>query len=98
MTPQKFKRKQDIVKWLKLKCNDFTDYQLKQAVEAFFKNISTALIVGHKIEIRGLGTILVKTKEKKMVRNPKTNQQVEIKRPKRLYFRVSKSLLRSLNS
>ena len=98
MTRRKIKRKQDIINWLKFNCSNFTNYQIEQAIEVFFKNISNALTAGHKVELRGLGTILVKTRKKMMARNPRTNQWAEVKCPKRLHFRASRTLLKKLNA
>ena len=72
--------------------------QVERAVDLFFEEISTALVCGDRVELRGFGSMVVRKRSSNYVRNPKTNEKVLVGDRGSLYFRASKGLLGSLNA
>jgi integration host factor subunit beta len=83
--------KADLVNALKNK-NGFTRQQAERIVDIFFNTMAEALSNGERVEIRGFGSIFVKSYKSYTGRNPKTGEPVNVK-PKRLpFFRCGKEL------
>ncbi len=61
-------------------------------VDAVFLGISTALVVGDNVMLKGFGTFKVKATKPRMGRNPKTGKAVEIPAGRKVSFSVSKEL------
>jgi len=64
----------------------------------FFKKIVKGLQDGHKIEIRGFGTLTKKINKAKYVRNPKTNEKLFKKENYKIHFKIGKILHKKINS
>ena len=63
-----------------------------EIVDVVFDAMSQALISGERIEIRGLGSFVVKQYDGYLGRNPKTGEKIEVP-PKRLpLFKAGKEL------
>ena len=71
--------------------------QMEKIIETIFEEISTALICGDRVEIRGFGSFVVKKRIKSKVRNPKSGIIIEANDRGTVYFRASKELLKALN-
>jgi len=57
-----------------------------------FASMTGALVEGYRIEIRGLGSFVIKDYESYTGRNPKTGEPITV-RPKKLpFFKVGKEL------
>lgn len=83
--------KADLVNELKNQ-NGFTRQQAEIIVDIFFDTMADALARGERVEIRGFGSVFVKSYKTYIGRNPKTGQPVQVK-PKRLpFFRCGKEL------
>lgn len=71
------------------------DISLKRAeeiVNLIFSSMTDAMIEGDRIEIRGLGSFVIKNYETYTGRNPKTGESIKV-RPKKLpFFKVGKEL------
>lgn len=64
----------------------------EDVVHLIFDAMTTALIQGERIEIRGLGSFVVKHYGAYTGRNPRTGESISV-RPKRLpFFKVGKEL------
>lgn len=72
--------------------------QIEGAVESIFNEVSTALVCGDRVEIRGFGSMVVKKRAKGKVRNPKSGQVIEANDRGSLYFRASRELIKVLNT
>ncbi len=71
---------------------------LEGIVDAFFGEISRALVNGDRVELRGFGTFSVKERAARVGRNPRTGESVEVS-PKRLpFFKSGKELRDRLNA
>jgi integration host factor subunit beta len=64
----------------------------EEVVRLIFDQLFEAIVRGDRIEIRGLGSFIVKTYGSYVGRNPRTGESIQV-RPKRLpFFKVGKEL------
>ena len=71
---------------------------VEKALEVMLEELSTALICGDRVEIRGFGSMVVRKRAKGVARNPKNGSKVAVQDRGSLYFRASKDLIKSLNN
>lgn len=64
----------------------------EDVVELVFDSMVAALVSGDKIEIRGLGSFIVREYGSYVGRNPRTGEQVQVKPKKLPYFKAGKEL------
>jgi len=64
----------------------------EEIVTTIFGMMSDAMIAGDRIEIRGIGSFVIKTYEPYMGRNPKTGEPIEVLPKKLPFFKVGKEL------
>ena len=69
-----------------------TKKEAAAAVDIFFDQISTALLEGDRVEIRGLCSFFVKEYESYQGRNPKTGEAVTVASKKLPFFKCGKEL------
>lgn len=62
------------------------------AVEALFEAMKKSLQKGDRIELRGFGVFLVKSRKRGIGRNPRTGQEVAIPPGKTIRFKPGKEL------
>ncbi len=77
-----------------------TDLPLRKSEEIVnlaFETMSSALINGSRIEIRGFGSFLIKKYKSYTGRNPKTGEEVTIGNKKLPFFKVGKDLREKVN-
>jgi integration host factor subunit beta len=80
--------------------SDSTKYApelVNKVVDIIFDKISTALVCGDRVELRGFGSLVVRKRKKGLARNPKSGAKVEVDDRGSLYFRASRDLISSLN-
>jgi integration host factor subunit beta len=71
---------------------EISNKRAEEVVNMIFNSMSEAMISGDRIEIRGLGSFVVKEYGAYTGRNPKTGDPIEV-RPKKLpFFKVGKEL------
>jgi integration host factor subunit beta len=75
-----------------------TNPQVERMVELVFKHLGQALVQGQRIEIRGIGTWAVKTREPRLARNPRTGEKVQVGIKKNIGFRMAKDLKNRINN
>lgn len=68
-----------------------------EIVETFFEEMKDALGQEEQVKIAGFGVFEVKHKNKRMGRNPKTKQSMEISERNVLRFRSSQLMKKKLN-
>ncbi len=71
--------------------------EAEASVNAVLAAISDALVDGEKVQLAGFGTFEVKTREKRLGRNPATGASIEIPAAKHLAFTAGKSLKDAVN-
>lgn len=77
---------------------DLTKSEAKAVVKLFFKEMSSALAEGDRVEIRGLCSFYVKKYKAYAGRNPKTGEPTRVKPKKLPFFKVGKELRERVNS
>ncbi len=90
--------KQQLVQQVIDKEQEVSSEVVAKALDVVLEELSTALICGDRVEIRGFGSMVVRKREKGTARNPKTGSQVAVQDRGSLYFRASKDLIKSLNA
>ena len=86
----------DLVRLLAKRCK-IAVVRAEAIVDAVFDGFTAAMGRGERIEIRGLGSLHVRSYKGYQGRNPKTGTSIEV-RPKRLpYFKPSSTFSSSLN-
>jgi integration host factor subunit beta len=69
----------------------------KRAVEIIFGGMSEELVEGGKVEIRGFGSLQVRSYEEYKTRNPITGERITVKLKRLPYFRAAKEMRERLN-
>ncbi len=83
--------KSELIEQLSLK-KDISNKRAEDIVNMIFAALSEAMVAGDRIEIRGLGSFVIKEYGSYKGRNPKTGEQITV-RPKKLpFFKVGKEL------
>ena len=88
--------KSDLVKAL-AKEMDLPMRRAEEIVDMIFETMTTALVQGHRIEIRGFGSFVVKEYEGYVGRNPKTGDKISVKSKYLPFFKTGKELRERIN-
>jgi integration host factor subunit beta len=81
----------ELIEQLAIK-KDISNKRAEEIVNLVFNSMTEAMVKGDRIEIRGLGSFVVKEYESYTGRNPKTGESITV-RPKKLpFFKVGKEL------
>ena len=83
--------KSDLIEALS-KGEDLTKAKAEEVVDLVFSEMTNALVVGDRIEIRGLGSFKVKSYGGYKGRNPKTGKPIKVKPKKLPFFKCGKDL------
>jgi len=71
--------------------------EVERLVTTLFDEITGALVAGRRVELRGFGAFSVKSRPKRVGRNPRTGQRVDISEKRAPYFKTGKALKERLN-
>ncbi|HEX9078521.1 MAG TPA: HU family DNA-binding protein [Desulfuromonadaceae bacterium] len=83
--------KSELIEQLSLK-KDISSKKAEDVVNVLFNSLTEALSAGERVEIRGLGSFVIKDYDTYVGRNPKTGEPITV-RPKKLpFFKVGKEL------
>lgn len=83
--------KSELIEQLSVK-KDVSIKRAEEVVNIIFSSLTEAMVVGDRIEIRGLGSFVIKDYTTYTGRNPKTGEPITV-RPKKLpFFKVGKEL------
>jgi integration host factor subunit beta len=83
--------KSELIEQLSLKKN-IPNKRAEDVINIIFGSLTEAMVEGERIEIRGLGSFVIKDYETYTGRNPKTGELITV-RPKKLpFFKVGKEL------
>ena len=66
--------------------------EVERLVTTLFDEITGALVAGRRVELRGFGAFSVKSRPKRVGRNPRTGQRVDISEKGRLTLKLVKLL------
>ena len=95
--PIKKMNKSDLVNNISNKLDAFTDDDIEKSVNLIIDLISESLRKNQRVEVRNFGTFSIRSREKRLSRNPKTGTSVLVEAKHHPYFRASKNLKQSLN-
>ena len=88
----------DLIKQLKRKNSKLNHSEIEIVIKSFSKSVSYALKEGRNVEIRGFGSFVCKKlKESWNLRNPSTNEIVQLEDRYIPSFKVSKILKKKVN-
>lgn len=76
---------------------NLTRKKAEEVVHLIFDSMSQALIHGDRVEIRGLGSFMVKGYGAYQGRNPRTGEAIRVKPKKLPFFKVGKELKKRVN-
>ena len=79
----------------------FTELSLRtveKAVDTIFSDISQALVKGNRVELRGFGSFSIRYRERRLGRNPRTGEKVEVVGKNVPFFKTGKGLRERLNT
>lgn len=71
---------------------NLTKKKAEEVIDIVFSTMSQALINGERIELRGIGSFVVKNYDPYVGRNPKTGERIQIPSKKLPFFKVGKEL------
>ena len=77
---------------------DITRQESVTIVNVFFNEMSNALANDERVEIRGLCSFYVKKYREYTGRNPKTGENIEVKRKRLPFFKCGKELKERVSS
>lgn len=82
----------DLAKEKNLTIND-----AEKIVSTIVEEILKSLVLGERIEFRGFGIFFVKSRKKRVARNPKTGESINIQAKKIPQFRIAKHFFEKIN-
>ncbi|QDL91579.1 integration host factor subunit beta [Paroceanicella profunda] len=70
---------------------------VERIVGTIFEEITSALVRGERVELRGFGAFSVKHRDARVGRNPRTGESVEVEEKRVPFFKTGKLLRERLN-
>lgn len=89
--------KADIVENVYEKLGVYSKKEAAEIVEVVFEAVKETLSAGEKLKISGFGNFVVRPKQERVGRNPKTGDRITIAARKVLTFKPSQVLKNALN-
>ncbi len=89
--------KSDLIKILTKKSDSLSEDDIEKTVNSILDLISKSISKDQRIEVRNFGTFSIRSREKRLSRNPKTGTSILVEAKHHPYFRASKNLKQSLN-
>jgi integration host factor beta subunit len=90
--------KRDLIEELVRRFPRFSRRDAEVMVNAVFESLADALRRGARVEIRGLGSFVVKQRQARDGRNPKTGDRVPVAAKRVPFFKVGKELRQRVDS
>jgi len=89
--------KSELVLRLSKKFPHLYQRDIEKIVGSVLGEISTSLVQGGRVELRGFGAFSIRKREARVARNPKNGQEVRIGERFAIYFRTGKELREKIN-
>ena len=89
--------KSKLLKQLKKSYPNFSLNDLSKLVDIILNEIKRALRRGDRVELRGWGSLSVKTQKSSIRRNPKTGEKVAVAEKKVVSWKMSKEMFKIIN-
>ncbi|MGD0584919.1 MAG: HU family DNA-binding protein [Oryzomonas sp.] len=83
--------KSELIEQLAIR-KDISNKRAEEIVNLIFNSMTDAMVEGERIEIRGLGSFVIKDYGTYTGRNPKTGEQITVSPKKLPFFKVGKEL------
>ena len=77
---------------------NLTKKKAEDVVNLIFDSMTNALLKGDRVEIRGLGSFMVRQYNSYTGRNPRTGQSIQVKPKKLPFFKTGKELKKRIDS
>ncbi len=90
--------KSEFISLLSLRCPYLSPKQVDTTVKGIFDYLCREIRSGEKVEIRGFGTFSLRTRSKRVGRNPKTGEFVELDERTTVHFKPGKDLKDRVNN
>jgi integration host factor subunit beta len=90
--------KSELVQAVARSTDALTRKNAEAVVNTIFEAMSAALQQGDRIEIRGFGSFVVRTRPQRSARNPRTGAAVRISERRVPFFKVGKELRERVNA
>ena len=90
--------KSKLLQQLKKSYPNFSLKDLSILVNIILNEIKRALRRGDRVELRGWGTLSVKTQKSSIRRNPKTGEKVAVSEKKVISWKMSKEMFKKINN
>jgi len=89
--------KSELIDHISNKSDTFSEEDIEKSINSILNLITQSLSSNNRVEVRSFGTFSVRSREKRLSRNPKTGTTVLVEAKNHPYFRASKNLKQSLN-
>ncbi|MBY0501499.1 MAG: integration host factor subunit beta [Alphaproteobacteria bacterium] len=89
--------KSELIHKLSQQFPDMSLREVEKAVDIIFGEIGAALAKGNRVELRGFGAFSVRYRERRLGRNPRTGEKVEVEGKYVPFFKAGKGLRERLN-
>ena len=70
---------------------------IEKLVNTVFDTITTALVEGNRVELRGFGAFSIRERKARLGRNPRTGDPVEVEAKRMPFFKMGKGMKERLN-
>jgi len=70
---------------------------IEKLVNTVFDTITTALVEGNRVELRGFGAFSIRERKARLGRNPRTGESVEVEAKRMPFFKMGKGMKERLN-
>ena len=90
--------KSELIAWLAAANPHLYQRDVERIVTTIFDEITNALAVGNRVELRGFGAFSVKQRGARIGRNPRTGESVQVSEKFIPYFKTGKQIRDKLNS
>ena len=88
----------ELIEKINKKFSYLTNEETEKLVNLVFLEIIHALTEGKRVELRGFGSLSVKSRLPRIARTPKTGETIEVGSKLLPYFRAGKDLNKLINS
>jgi len=76
---------------------DLYHRDIENLVNTVFDTITTALVNGDRVELRGFGAFSVRERKARIGRNPRTGEAVDVEAKRMPFFKMGKGMKERLN-
>lgn len=90
--------KSELLKNIAKKYPNFSEVEIKRAIDAILSKLTEGLKSKQRIEIRGFGSFSTRIRKNTNARNPKTNEKITTLNKTTVHFKYGKELFELTNS